>query len=56
MICTTARMAVIPNNPAIRIDLEWAKQRIEGFSEMLETQARVKASEAEYRKLKGEKK
>ena len=35
----------------IRIDLEWAKQRIYGFEKRMAEVAAVKASENEYKKL-----
>lgn len=37
------------------IDLEWAKQKIPGFAQMVETQKRVKESEQKYKKLSSKK-
>ena len=36
-----------------RIDLVWATQKIPGFAEMVATQARVRASELEYKQKHG---
>ena len=36
-----------------RIDLAWAAQKIPGFAEMVATQARVRASELEYKQKHG---
>lgn len=38
--------------PPVQLDLEWAKQKIPGFGEMMATAQRVKASEQEYKKIK----
>lgn len=48
-----ASFAHEPEKPS-RIDLEWAKQKITGFADMMRRVQAVKASEAEYARLKPE--
>lgn len=49
MNCAATKILPLALGERPRIDLEWAKQKIHGFAEMVATQQRVRDSEAEYK-------